>query len=152
MARKFILAWSLVGLFALTSVAQPSFANLSVLLAKGYFQDHISENASLKECVEFLNQQGVYFSFFDVLDQCVVVTQEDVARVMGQCTLVFLDEAEVVAGSIKRPDGIRTWVDYCLLNDVDVGSIWNGFLQRTKDRDLPEVVRFFGNGIIKGVR
>ncbi len=138
---------SVVGLLALTSVAQPSFANLSVLLAKGYFQEHISENASLKECVEFLNQQGVCFSFFDVLDQRVVVTKEDVARVMGQSTLVFLEEAEIVAESVKRPDGITTWVDYCLLNDVDAGSVWNGFLQKTKDQDLSEVVRFFEMGV-----
>jgi len=127
------------------SFAQPTFADLSVLLAKGYFKNHVPADATLEQCAAFLNSQGVCFSLFDLMDSKAVVTKEDFARVVGQSTLLFLGEADVVNGSIKKPLRIETWVDYCLLNDVDLPLLWDGFLRRMEKGSLPEVHQFFGN-------
>ena len=143
--RVFRVAFLLLCLSPLISAAQPTFADLAVLLAKGYFKNHVSVEASLEECVEFLNSQGVHFSIFDLMDSKAVVTKEDFARVVGQSTLLFLGEAEPVGGGIRKPQEIETWVDYCLLNDVEFQTLWKGFIQRMEDGHLPEVQAFFEN-------
>lgn len=120
------------------------FGDLAVLLAKGYFKNHVSQDASMSDCVAFLNNQGICFSLFDLMDPNATVKKEDFARVTGQSTLLFLGEAEIESGCIKKPLGIETWVDYCLLNDVDLGILWNGFLQRMERGSVPEVLQFFG--------
>ncbi len=131
----------------LVGQAAPTFADLAVLLAKGYFKGQLSGEASLTECVALLNGHGVCFPLFDVMDPTSEVTQEDFARGVGQSTLLFLGEAERVDGCIKRPDEAVTWVDYCQLNDVDLQPLWKGFLRRTEKGMLPEVKKFFGNGL-----
>jgi len=138
------------GLSPVASFAQPTFADLSVLLAKGYFKNNVPADAALEQCAAFLNSQGVCFSLFDLMDSKAVVTKEDFARVVGQSTLLFLGEAEVVNGCIKKPLGVETWVDYCLLNDVDLQNLWNGFLQRMEKGNLPEVQHFFGDSFVAG--
>ncbi|MBI9020119.1 MAG: hypothetical protein JEZ10_02540 [Verrucomicrobia bacterium] len=134
----------------LAMAAQPTFADLSVLLAKGYFKNHVPAAASLEECAAFLNDHGVCFSLFDLMDSAAVVTPEDFARVVGQSTLIFLGEATVEGGCVKKPLGVDTWVDYCLLNDVDLQPLWSGFAQRIEDAPLVEVQRFFGNSPAAG--
>lgn len=133
-------------IFVSGAVAQsaPTFADLSVLLATGYFKEHVPPDASVEECVAFLSKYGICFSLFDLMDPVVRVTKEDFARVIGQSRLLFLGEAEVVGGCVKKPDEAMTWVDYCLLNDVGLQSLWDGFIRRTEKRSLPEVDRFFG--------
>ena len=123
--------------------AEPTFGDLAVLLAKGYFGSYVPPDASMAQCVVFLNKRGVCFSLFDLIDPDKTVKKEDFARVVGQSVLLFLGEAEVVAGSIKKPFEAETWVDYCLLNDIDLTPVWNGFVQRTADGSLPEVRKFF---------
>ena len=118
-------------LFA-ASAAQPTFEDLAVLLAKGYFKKNISADAGVKQCVAFLNKQGVCFSLFDLMDPAAVVSREDFAKAVGQSTLLFRGEAKRVGGCIAKPDGIETWVDYCLLNDVSSGNRWTQFLKRTE--------------------
>ncbi len=56
----------------LAMAAQPTFADLSVLLAKGYFKNHVPAAASLEECAAFLNDHGVCFSLFDLMDSAAV--------------------------------------------------------------------------------
>lgn len=124
--------------------ATPTFGDLAVLVAKGYFGAYVKQDASLEQCVLFLNSRGVKFSLFDLLDRNKAVAKEDFARVVGQSKLLFLGEAELVNGSIKKPLGAETWVDYCLLNDIDLGPIWDGFVRKTADGPLPEVGKFFG--------
>jgi len=124
-------------------LAQPTFADLSVLLAKGYFKSHVPVDATVEQCAAFLNSQGVSFLLFDLMDPKAVVTKEDFARAVGQSTLLFLGEAEVVGGSITKPQEIETWVDFCLLNDVEFLLLWKGFLQRMEGGHLPEVQGFF---------
>lgn len=124
-------------------VSGATFADLAVFAAKGYFKNYVKHDASLEECVIFLNKKGVEFSFFSLVDSSQVVSQEDVARVVGQSVLVFSGDAEYVDGVIKKPLGMETWVDYCLLNDIDSGLIWTKFMERTAEGSLPEVKAFF---------
>ena len=139
-----------VGLLPSIFASQPTFADLSVFLAKGHFRNEVPANATLEQCAAFLNSQGVCFSLFDLMDSNAVVTKEDCARVVGQSALLFLGEAELLKGCIKKPKKVETWVDYCLLNDVDSRIFWRGFLHRMEKGHLPEVQRFFGNGLKKG--
>ena len=138
------------GLSPVASFAQPTFADLAVLLAKGYFKSHVPSDATPEQCATFLNSKGVYFSLFDLMDSQAIVTKEDFAKVVGQSTLLFLGEAVVVNGGIEKPLRIETWVDYCLLNDIDFHLLWSGFLQRVEKGSLPEVQRFFGSGVVAG--
>ncbi len=137
----FLLAFVLsCGSFAGTH----EFANMAVLLVKGYFKNYVSRSPSLEECVYFLNSRGVCFSLFDVMDSDAVVTPEEFARVVGQSTLLFLGEAEIESGCVEMPSGAESWVDYCLLNDVDSMLMYKSFRQRLVKGALPEVERFFG--------
>jgi hypothetical protein len=139
-----LVAWACV--FSLASLAEPTFGDLAVLLAKGYFKEYVPEDASLEECVGFLNDQGVCFSLFDVMDRKARVSKEDFARAVGQSKLLFLGEAEVYNGCIKRPLDVSSWVDYCLLNDIGLIDMWHGFSRRVEKKSLPEVIRFFEKG------
>lgn len=129
--------------FSVSAFAAPTFGDMAVLVAKGYFNNAVAPDASLEECVAFLNRYGVHFSMFDLLDPDVLVAKEDFARVIGQSHLLLLGEAETENGLIKRPNGIDSWVDYCLLNDVDLTEFWNGFLRKTEKKSVPEVQKFF---------
>jgi len=123
----------------------PTHADLAVFVAKGLFRDHVPGDASLKDCVAFLNANGICFSFFDILDRKSIVSKEDVARVMGQADVLFLGEAEVVNGCVSRPMGAKSWVDYCLLNDITYSPVFKKLKECTEGGPLPEVQRFFGN-------
>lgn len=123
--------------------ANPTFADLAVLVAKGYFGQYVGQNASLEQCAVFLNQRGICFSLFDLIDPGKTVAKEDVARVVGQSMLLFSGEAEVESGCVKKPSEAQTWVDYCLLNDIDLDAIWDGLTRRTAEGSLPEVRSFF---------
>lgn len=118
--------------------------DLAVFAAKGYFRDYVPSEATLAQCVAFLNGKGICFSLLDILSTDKAVNKEDLARVAGQSVLLFSGEAEVVSGGIKKPLEAETWVDYCLLNDIDFVSVWDGFVQITADGSMPEVKRFFG--------
>lgn len=141
------LVYPVLLLFAVLSVpvqAAPTFADLAVLLARGYFKDNVPPDASVEECVVFLNQHGICFSMFDLMDPNARVTKEDFARVIGQSRLLFLGEAELERGCIKKPIKVKNWVDYCLLNDVPLQPVWDRFRKKTEKESLPEVRRFFG--------
>lgn len=124
--------------------ATPAFGDLAVLLAKGYFGSYVEQDASLEQCVAFLNSKGICFSLFDLMDADKAVTKEDCARVVGQSMLLFSGEAEIVKGCIKKPLEAETWVDYCLMNDIDLPQIWDRLVQCTAGGSVPEVRTFFG--------
>ncbi|MCU0858037.1 MAG: hypothetical protein MUC65_06510 [Pontiellaceae bacterium] len=121
---------------------QPTFADLAVFWAKGFFGSYVNPEASMERCVEFLNQQGVCFSFFDLMDGSGI-EREDFARVFGQSNLLCCGEAEILNGSIKKPVEAETWVDYCLLNDIDFEPAWDRIVQLTAEGSLPEVREYF---------
>lgn len=135
---------SFVLLFGASGWAGPTFGDLAVVMAKGYFRKHVSREASLAECAAFLNRHGVCFSMFDLMDPNAEVAKEDFARVVGQATLLSLGEARVEQGCIQRPDEAVSWVDFCLLNDVGLRVLWERFLRRTEKGMLPEVKKFYG--------
>ena len=97
----------------------------------------------MQECVQFLNGKGICFSLFDLLDPDARVLLEDFSRVMGQSTLLFLGEASLKGGCIERPKGIKSWVDYCLLNDVDSAVLWKSFVQRAEGDSEDGTPQFF---------
>ncbi len=136
----FFYVFSVAGCYA----AAPIYGDLAVLVAKGYFGAYVKQDASLEQCVAFLNSRGVKFSLFDLLDVNKTVTKEDFSRAVGQSMLLFAGEAEQVNGHIKKPLEAETWVDYCLLNDINLVPIWEGFVRRTAEGSLPEVRKFFG--------
>jgi hypothetical protein len=126
------------------NASELTFGDMAVLLAKGYFRNHVKQDASVEQCAAFLNGKGIYFSLFDLIDPDKTATKEDCARVVGQSVLLFSGEADIAGGSIKKPAESETWVDYCLLNDIDLDPIWSRFVQRTEGGSLPEVRKFFG--------
>jgi hypothetical protein len=130
-----------------TAQSAPTFGDLAVVIAKGYFQGHVSQDAPVEDCVSFLNGSGVCFSLFDVMDSNIAVGKEDFARAVGRSTLLFTGEAELSDGCIELPKESGSWVDFCFLNDVTFTSYWDQFLQRTKDGMLPEVKKFFGRAL-----
>lgn len=140
---KYIAAFCMLGVDGVLAVP-PTSGDLAVLLAKGYFSGYVSQDASLEQCAAFLNSKGVCFSLFDLMDTEKAVTKEDFARAIGQTMMLFSGEAEVVSRCIKKPLEMETWVDCCLLNDIDLQPIWDKFVQRTAEGSLPEVKRFFG--------
>lgn len=119
------------------------FGDLAAFSAKEYFGGYVVKDASLERCVTFLNSRGVSISLFDLMDQGKVVTKEDFARVAGQSKLLFLGDAELKKGCVQKPLEVETWVDYCLLNDIDIQPLWNRFSARTAEGQLPEVKKFF---------
>lgn len=135
------LIWG-VALFTASAVA-PNFADMAVVVAKGYFAKEISSTASLSECFQFLNKHGIEFSMFDLLDPSAAVGREDFARVIGQSTLLFLGEEQVVNGAIELPPDIESWLDYCALNDVNIEVLWGRLVERVRVGHLPEVTVFF---------
>jgi len=97
----------------------PTHADAAVIFAKysGLFDRYVTDEASLSECVSFLNHAGIYFGLLEVVNGSDF-TLSDCARVMGQISLLFSGEAEYAAGKIKRPEGIASWEEFCILNDV----------------------------------
>ncbi len=121
----------------------PGFPELAVLLAKGWFSDYVSPDASLADCAAFLNRRGICFSPFDLLDPGRTVQKEDFARVIGQSRLLFEGSAELENGCIKKPLAADSWVDFCVLNDISLNPLWEQFVEKTGKNGLPEVDRFF---------
>ena len=119
------------------------FGDLAVLLAKGYFKNYVPKDAPMEQCVTFLNEKGISFSLFDLLDPLATVSEEDVARVVGQSKLLLSGEAELRNGRIKKPEEAETWIDYCILNDIDLVAISSRLLDRVAQGNLPEVEQFY---------
>lgn len=114
----------LFGMCAATS-ARTSMNSLAAMLAKGWFGGYVEQGASIAECVAFLNQHGICFPRFDSEDAQRIVSEEDVARVVGQATLLFKGEDQIKNGCIIKPAEAKSWVDFCVLNDIEYLPIWN---------------------------
>lgn len=100
-------------------VAVPTHADAAFIIAKysGLFDRYVSPNASLNECVSFLNDHGVYFGLLEVVGG-KEFTRADCARVMGQIRLLFSGEAEYVMGKVKLPKDVDSWETFCIIDDV----------------------------------
>ena len=97
----------------------PTHADAAIIFAKysGLFDRYVQDNATLDECVSFLNGAGVYFGLFEIVNGAEF-TLQDCARVMGQMNLLFSGEAERQSGKVRLPKGMDSWVEFCILNDV----------------------------------
>jgi hypothetical protein len=98
----------------------PTHADAAIVFAKksGLFDRYISPEATLTECVAFLNKTGIYFGLLEVVNGSEF-TKKDCARVMGQVELVLSGEAEYVQGKVKLPKDIDSWEEFCIMNRVD---------------------------------
>lgn len=98
----------------------PSHADAAVILTKysGLFDRYVSQDATLTECVSFLNGHGVYFGLMEVVNGSEF-TVKDCARVMGQIELLFTGDAAFSAGKVLLPKGIASWEEFCIMQGVD---------------------------------
>lgn len=99
--------------------AVPTHADAALILAKysGLFDRYVQKEATLSECVTFLNNTGIYFGLLEVANG-KEFTIADCARTMGQIELVLSGEAEYLSGKVKLPKGVDSWVDFCIMNGV----------------------------------
>lgn len=97
----------------------PTYADAAIILAKfsGFFDGYVATDASMTECVAFLNRAGIYFGLMEVVNGSEFAVQ-DCARAMGQIELVLSGEAEYSAGKVKLPKAVASWEDFCIMNDV----------------------------------
>lgn len=95
-------------------------ADAAIILVKysGFFDRYVNEDASLNECVAFLNRTGIYFGLLEVVNGSVFSVR-DSARTLGQIDLVLNGEAEFLSGKVKLPKGIDSWESYCVMNRVE---------------------------------
>ena len=99
--------------------AVPTHADAAFIITKysGLFDQYGLQDASLNECVAFLNDHGVYFGLLEVVSGREF-TRTDCARVMGQIRLVFSGDAEYLGGKVKLPKGVDSWDVFCIMEDI----------------------------------
>jgi hypothetical protein len=98
----------------------PSHSDAAIILAKhsGLFDKYLSRDATLSDCVSFLNEHGIYFGLMEVVNR-TEFTAKDCARVMGQIELIFTGEAEFLIGKVILPKGIDSWEAFCTMEGVE---------------------------------
>ncbi len=108
----------------------PTHADAAIIFAKhsGLFDRYVSPDATLNDCVAFLNKTGVYFGLMEVVNGTDFAIK-DCARVMGQIELIFSGEAEYLFGKVKLPPGIDSWEDFCILNGVQFVEAYEALTQ-----------------------
>jgi len=108
----------------------PTHADAAVILTKysGLFDRYIDKDATLSECVSFLNEHGIYFGLLEVVNG-KDFTLKDCARVMGQIDLVLSGEAVYVLGKVKLPKNIDTWEEFCIMSGVDYVKGYDSIVQ-----------------------
>ena len=102
-----------------TTLPIPTHANAAMIVARnsGFFDQYVAGDATLTECVAFLNRTGIYFGLAEVVAG-KEFSVKDCARVMGQLELVFSGDAEYVGGKVILPRGIGSWVEFCVMHNV----------------------------------
>ena len=111
----------------------PTHSDAAMILAKhaGLFDRYVSKDASLNECVSFLNKHGVYFGLMEVVNGSAF-TKKDCARVMGQIELIFTGEATYLAGKVILPKDIASWEEFCTMEAVDYVQGYEAVVQALK--------------------
>lgn len=110
--------------------AMVTHADAALIFARhsGQFEKYVKPDATLSDCVAFLNETGVYFSLKDILSKREF-TQKDCARVMGQISIIFSGNAEFDFGKVHLPREADSWEDYCLLYDVKYREVYQTMLE-----------------------
>ena len=104
----------------LASRAVPTHASAAIIFAKhsGLFDRYVAKDASLSECISFLNEQGVYIGLMEVVNGSEF-GKDDCARVMGQIELLLAGEATFLRGKVLLPKGFDSWKRFCILEGVE---------------------------------
>jgi hypothetical protein len=131
-----VFFWSAVSLPAVanepTSNGQvvPTHADAAFIITKysGFFDRYGMQDATISDCVSFLNGHGVYFGLLEVVTG-KEFTRKDCARVMGQITLLFTGDAEYIAGKVKLPKGIDSWETFCIIEDVKYNDAFEAIVK-----------------------
>ena len=99
--------------------ALPTHADAAFIIAKysGLFDRYVSHDATLNDCVVFLNDHGVYFGLMEVVSG-QEFTLKDCARVIGQIRLIFSGDAEYQGGKVKLPKDVDSWETFCIINEI----------------------------------
>ncbi len=112
----------------------PTHADAAIIIAKhtGLFDHYIESDATLNECVVFLNKHGIYFGLLEVVNG-KEFTLNDCARVMGQIELIFSGEAEYFVGKVKLPKNIDSWKEFCIMSGVNYKKGYSMFININSD-------------------
>lgn len=99
--------------------ALPTHADAAFIIVKysGLFDRYGLQDATLNECVAFLNEHGVYFGLLEVVSG-KEFTLKDCARVMGQIRLVFSGDADYLGGKVMLPKDVDSWETFCIMNEI----------------------------------
>ena len=98
-----------------------SYADATLMLTKysGFFDRYVPEKATLRECVVFLNKQGVKIDVQKITENTPFL-KKDCAQIMGQINLLLSGEAIYSADrQIVLPEGLDSWEEYCTINGVE---------------------------------
>jgi len=114
-----------------------TYADAAIIFAKysGQFDRYISPDASLSECVKFLNNIGISFNLKSILNR-EEFTLKDCARVMGQIFLLFRGDAEFDFGKVSLPEEAGSWEDYCLLYDIKYREVYDAMIEKAEKLKL----------------
>lgn len=118
----------------------PTHADAAIIITKysGLFDHNGPQDASLSECVAFLNDHGVYFGLLEVVSG-TEFTRKDCARVMGQISLIFSGDAEYLGGKVKLPKDVDSWEAFCIMEGIKCVEAYEAIRNAVRTRD--EVIR-----------
>ena len=118
----------------------PTHADAAFIIThySGLFDHSGPQDATISECVAFLNGHGVYIGLLEVVNG-TEFTRKDCARVMGQISLVFSGDAEYVGGKVKLPKGVDSWESFCIMEDVKFVEAHEAILNAVRGAD--EIIR-----------
>ena len=118
----------------------PTHADAAFIITKysGLFDHYGPQDASLSECVAFLNDHGVYFGLLEVVNG-TEFTRKDCARVMGQISLIFSGDAEYLGGKVKLPKDVDSWDAFCIMEGIKFVEAYEAI--RNAVRRADEVIR-----------
>lgn len=115
------------------ALSRLTHADAAILFARhmSLFDGYVADDASLDECVQFLNKTGIYFGLLEVINGAEFAI-EDCARVMGQIDLILSGEAEYTFGKVRLPDEIGSWEEYCVLNGLEYRIAYQSLVESIK--------------------
>ncbi|AKJ65175.1 hypothetical protein L21SP4_01940 [Kiritimatiella glycovorans] len=130
--EKWILGATVSGMLCLMCTAAPSgggnppeervtYAVAATVLAHGTFHRYVDREAGLNQCVQFLNAHGIHIDSAGLSEP---LPKKELARLVAQSVLVRTGEAEYESGRVILPPDADSWVDYCLLYDINVDHAW----------------------------
>ena len=118
----------------------PTHADAAFIITNysGLFDHSGPQDATVSECVAFLNDHGVYFGLLEVVSGAEF-TRKDCARVMGQIRLVFSGDADYIGCKVKLPKGVDSWETFCIMEGIKFVETYDAILNAVRGAD--EIIR-----------